>query len=104
MREVGVKNLEQIPEVPYVRSLISFELDHIPIEFKSNLMLIINTLAILDNLKSAFTIPIAGSHSWQKVSPMKVGRATHACLATKFGVSLKNFLLTNVVEGLGIIP
>ena len=32
---------------------------------------------------------------------MKVGRATHACLATKFGVSLKNFLLTKVVEGLG---
>ena len=57
-----------------------------------------------DNLKSAFTLPIAGSHAWQKVSPMKVGRATHACLATKFGVSLKNFLLTKVVEGLGIIP
>ena len=50
MREVGVKNLEQIPEVSYVRSLISFELDHIPIEFKLNLMLITNTLAILKTI------------------------------------------------------
>ena len=46
-----------------------------------------------DNLKSAFTLPLAGkdlaSHVWKKVSPMNVGRATHACLATKFGVSQK---------------
>ena len=50
MREVGVKNLEQIPDASYVHSLINFESDHIPIEFKSNLMLIINTLAILKTI------------------------------------------------------
>ena len=48
-----------------------------------------------DNLKSAFTLPLAGkdlaSHVWKKVSPMNVGRATHACLATKFGVSQKEY-------------
>ena len=50
MREVGVKNLEQILKVPYIRSLISFAIDHIPIDLESNLMLIINTLAILKTI------------------------------------------------------
>ena len=47
-----------------------------------------------DNLKSAFTLPLAGkdlaSRVWKKVSPMNVGRAAHACLATRYGVSQKD--------------
>ena len=40
-----------------------------------------------ENLKSAFTLLLDKNFVWKKVPSMKVGRATHACLATKFGVS-----------------